>query len=483
MTAAQLVLLGFIFYWLAGQYNEQKQFLLREVGESWSASEQQMLDSLLMKEFVHPVIDRNNKLNFKFEFNTDSLRLEPKHNTNVSSNCTPMVVAASPGLGDKMVVRIADTAGGNTSRLTTTTGMTRNNLILKSVKLIINGISDSSGQTLNISTWSSEGDTNLLKQAFLKRLQTIDPRMRVFWVAIRGDDTLNQKRGTFTFRTTDGKTSLQAGVTGFSLYLFRKILPQVLFAVFLLALTLLAFILSFRGYKAQVILNRQRSDFIHNMSHELKTPVATVKVALEALRNFNAKNDPVKTDEYLDMASAEASRLELLVNRVMQFPGNGEDYFLNPAPVDLRDIVSEVLRTVRPRLDTELAILTVSVPEIPCMISADALHVKGVIMNLLDNSLKYCKGTAEINLGLSLTPGSVCLSLIDKGNEIPSEYREKIFDKFFRVPTGDAHTVKGHGLGLSYAKSVMDLHGGKISYQASTGVGNTFELFFPLLQI
>jgi signal transduction histidine kinase len=473
MTAAQLLLLGFIVYWLAGQYDDQKKALLKEMNASWTASEQQMMDSVLMKEFIHPVIDSNKKVNFRFEFNTDSLHLESLRRGEKDAN--------GPCRYSKVVVKVADTVENHRFFGADAKEADKSKLILKSVKLIVNEISDSSGNKFNIASWSSTADTNLMKKAFRDKLKEIDPRLKIGWATVSDTDTFTPAGGTFYFTAIDDGRSLKAGVTGFRLFLIRKMLPQLLFALFLLALTMAAFIMSFRSYKAQLMLNRQRNDFMHNMSHELKTPVATVKVALEALKDYDRKSDPVKMNEYLDMAVAEAGRLEMLINRVMQFPENANGYTLNLAKLDLRDLLNDTIRMIKPRLEKESAALTLKMHENLCMISADALHIQGVLLNLLDNSLKYCTGTADISVDLGCDADYVNLIVTDKGREIPPEYRDKIFDKFFRVPNGDVHNIKGYGLGLSYARSIMELHGGQITYKPGVGVGNGFMLTFPKL--
>ncbi|MBK6964234.1 MAG: HAMP domain-containing histidine kinase [Bacteroidales bacterium] len=281
-----------------------------------------------------------------------------------------------------------------------------------------------------------------------------------------------------------GNTRIDAGVEGYRLVILRGIWPQFIFALLLVLLTASAFILSFRSLKAQVLLNEQRNDFIRNMSHELKTPVATVKVALEALKNFNRRNDPVLMDEYLDMATAETNRLEMLISRVMNISAsNGELIKPNPEQTDMGDLIREVLQAFKPRIEAEKAIVTVNLPDESITENIDRLHLQGVILNLIDNSLKYSIPPAEIEIVLSSDKNGIRITVADRGIGIPAEYRSRIFEKFFRVPTGDRHNVKGYGLGLSYAEMVMKQHGGSITYAERSGGGSIFSLTLPIRKI
>ena len=185
-------------------------------------------------------------------------------------------------------------------------------------------------------------------------------------------------------------------------------------------------------------------------------------------------------DDYLEMAASETNRLELLIARVMNVSdSNGEAYLPSLETVDINALIQDVLQSMKPRIESENAIVDLHIPEERIILKLDRLHIQGVIMNLIDNSLKYSKQAAEIEIELIREPEIVRVTVSDRGIDIPPEYRARIFENFFRVPTGDLHNVKGYGLGLSYADMVMKQHAGRILYHPRPGGGSIFELIFP----
>lgn len=262
-------------------------------------------------------------------------------------------------------------------------------------------------------------------------------------------------------------------------YLFLKLLPQVLFVVVLLTLTAMAFWITYRSLRAQIKLSHMKDDFISNMSHELKTPIATVKVALEALNNFKIIDDPKLSREYLGMATSEMDRLELLATRVLNTSllESGKIY-LQQESYDLKKLVEEVLQIMQLRFQKLSAKVTFEATGSGFVIPMDKLHMQGVLVNLLDNSLKYGEGAIHVHINLTENNGRVYLALTDNGPGIPEEYREKVFEKFFRVPTGNRHNIKGHGLGLNYAAQIMRQHNGSIDVNNIAEGGCVFTLTF-----
>jgi two-component system phosphate regulon sensor histidine kinase PhoR len=215
------------------------------------------------------------------------------------------------------------------------------------------------------------------------------------------------------------------------------------------------------------------------MSHELKTPIATVKVALEALNNYNFIEDKKRSREYLGMATTEMDRLELLATRVLNTSllESGK-ISLQRESYDLKKLVEEVLLAMQPRIDKQQATVSFHPTGNGFVIPIDRLHMQGVLVNLIDNSLKYGVAPVHIDIKLNEHNGAVQLALSDNGPGIPEEYREKVFEKFFRVPSGNRHDTKGYGLGLSYAAQVMRQHNGSINVNNALQGGCVFTLSF-----
>lgn len=481
MIVAQVLLMVLSIHWLNMQYKEQKQMLLNNMSDLWMSSQQQMIDSMLMTEYINPALDSSTRFDFKFEFNTDSILSLHGHENAV------MMRMEVPGMEipaeeSRIIVRVKDSMQINTITRHRGPSIMKRDLVLKGVKLFVNEFSDSTEQEMKMAEWAWVSDTNFFKNTFDNKIAGLNPRIKVKWITKDiPDSNFIMKEPPPVFHLLSGNKSIEADIAGYRLIILGKMLPQIGFAVLLVLLTAMAFLISHRSLRTQAILNEQRNDFIRNMSHEIKTPVATVKVALEALKKFDRRNDPQVMDEYLEMATSETERLELLINQVMNVSDQGDAFLMNRVNTDMKELVSEVLSTLKPRLEQEQAIVNTRLPEQNCLLSIDPLHVRGVFINLLDNSLKYCNGHAVINISLILSHESLLLEVADNGKGIPENYRDRIFDKFFRVPSGDVHNIKGYGLGLSYAKSVMQHHNGSISYRAAVPEGSVFTLTFPNL--
>jgi two-component system phosphate regulon sensor histidine kinase PhoR len=266
----------------------------------------------------------------------------------------------------------------------------------------------------------------------------------------------------------------------YELYLLQKMLPQILFALLLFGCVALAFFFVFRMLRAQQRLAALKTEFIQNISHELKTPIATMSVALEALRDFDALKNPGQTKEYLDISQLELQRLSLLVEKVL---GIAQLERGGPTPAttvfDFRELTTEILATLRLRFEQAGATVLLEADEADFQVKGDRLHLSGVLYNLLDNALKYGGEKPEIRVYLHVEAAKIILRVQDDGPGIPQEHRARIFEAFFRVPSQAGHQVKGHGLGLSYAAKVVEQHGGTIALADAPGQGAVFTVKLP----
>lgn len=273
----------------------------------------------------------------------------------------------------------------------------------------------------------------------------------------------------------------QAGFENPATFLLKKISLQILFSLFLVAFTTVTFIFLYRNLVIQRKLTEMKNDFISNITHELKTPLATVTVAVEALRNFGGIQNPERTKEYLDISAAELQRLSLLVDKVLKLSlFENRELELKKEVFDLKQLTEEVLNTMKLQFSTHHARIDLQVEGSYFTILADRLHITSVIFNLLDNALKYSKDNPDIRIRLQHQTDSILLQVADKGIGIAPDYKAKIFDKFFRVPSGDHHNIKGYGLGLSYVAHVVKQHGGSITVDSEPGKGSTFTVKLPV---
>lgn len=297
-----------------------------------------------------------------------------------------------------------------------------------------------------------------------------------------GDNTPNVYSDTIHLESVRFNPVSRYNATIFPIqsFILQQIAPQILFSFFLTIITVIAFIILYRNVRAQQRLMELKNDFISNITHELKTPVATVSVALEALKNFHALNDPKLTNEYLDIARNELNRLTLMTDKILKasvFESKG--ITIQKESVDLQKTVAQILDSLRLIFEKRQANVSFTPEGADFTIEGEHAHITNVIYNLLDNALKYSPAMPVISIRLTETSDAVILKVSDEGLGIPGEYKKKVFEKFFRVPTGDIHNIKGYGLGLSYVAGVVKAHQGTIDVESESGKGSTFIIHWP----
>lgn len=266
-------------------------------------------------------------------------------------------------------------------------------------------------------------------------------------------------------------------------YLLKRISQPILVSAFLLGVTTLSFLLLYRNLKQQQKLARLKNDFISNMTHELKTPIATVSVAIEALRSFDALEDLQRTNEYLDISANEMQRLSMLVDKVLKLSMfENREISLNKEQFDLRDLARGVLVSMKLQFENKRATTALKTTGHNFIITADKLHMTSVLYNLLDNALKYSIKQPEILIHIIDHKQYLEIRVADNGIGIEKEYKNKIFEKFFRVPSGNRHNIKGYGLGLSYVSHIVQRHMGFIEVESEVNKGSTFSVKLPFAE-
>jgi signal transduction histidine kinase len=261
--------------------------------------------------------------------------------------------------------------------------------------------------------------------------------------------------------------------------LLKEITPQILFSVFLTLLTIGSFYIMYRNLRAQQRLMQIKNDFISNVTHELKTPVATVSVALEAMKNFHALDNPKRTSEYLEIAQNELNRLTLMTDKILKtavYEDQGVE--LKIEKINLDNLIQDVLSSLKLVVEKRGIQMSYRKEGTDFHFNGGNEHLTNVLYNLLDNALKYSGDGASIEVTLISASEGIILSVSDTGIGIAPEYQKRIFEKFFRVPSGDVHTVKGYGLGLSYVASIVKSHKGEISVESEPGKGSCFKISF-----
>lgn len=262
-------------------------------------------------------------------------------------------------------------------------------------------------------------------------------------------------------------------------YLLKRLAIPILLSVFIVGFTLFSFVLLYKNLLRQKRLSEIKNEFISNITHELKTPIATVSVAIEALQNFNASIDPERSKEYLNISANELQRLSLLVDKVLKLSMfEKKEVDLKYETMDMKQLIEEVTSSMRLQFEKRNAEISIT-SEGNTMFEGDRLHLVSVIFNLLDNALKYSQDHPKIKIETIGSNTKLYLVISDNGIGIPTEYKEKVFEKFFRVPTGNLHNAKGYGLGLSYVAQVVEKHKGNIRIETPSGGGSKFVITLP----
>lgn len=262
-------------------------------------------------------------------------------------------------------------------------------------------------------------------------------------------------------------------------YLLRRMGWLLGGSVFIMLLTTGSFLFMLSTILRQKKLSEVKNDFINNMTHELKTPIATVTAAVEALQHFGALNDPQKTHTYLTISQNNLQRLSELAEKVLTLAvEEKKELVLNPEWIKPSDLIDQILGNHQLKAEKPVHFeIAIQPDEEPVRI--DSFHMANAISNLIDNALKYSNESVTIQISSRRQEGVWRLSVKDNGIGIPRTHQGAIFDRFFRVPTGNLHPVKGFGLGLSYVRQVVEKHGGLIEVTSEPGAGSEFTVLIP----
>lgn len=253
-------------------------------------------------------------------------------------------------------------------------------------------------------------------------------------------------------------------------------------AIFFTALILFCFAYTVFVIFRQKKLSEMKTDFINNMTHEFKTPIATISLAADSISSPMVSGDAKKVLRFAHIIREENKRMNSQVEKVLQMALiDKKDFNLNLTHVNLHDVVNQAVENISLQVEkrggTARAILAAENP----YVEGDLTHISNIINNLLDNANKYSPDAPEISVHTRNVSNGVEVVVQDKGIGMSKEAKKHIFDKFYRVSTGNLHDVKGFGLGLSYVKALMTAHKGQIDVKSELGKGSSFILFFPYI--
>ncbi len=254
----------------------------------------------------------------------------------------------------------------------------------------------------------------------------------------------------------------------------------VIVSVIMIAFTSGGFILTVRTVLRQKKMSEMTTDFINNMTHELKTPIATVSLASNMLRKEKILDNREKIVHYSSVIHEENKKLQDQVEQVLRIAKveKGE-YTLNKVQADIHTLVLDAIATIDLQVREKGGKVQYYLNAMRHTVMADVVHITNVISNLLDNANKYTSDAPEIIVETKDLDDGVVISVTDNGIGMSKEMQKHIFDKFYRVSTGNIHDVKGFGLGLAYVKMMIDAHKGHIELKSELGKGSCFEIFLP----
>jgi two-component system phosphate regulon sensor histidine kinase PhoR len=264
-------------------------------------------------------------------------------------------------------------------------------------------------------------------------------------------------------------------------FLIASALPALISSLVFTGLILFCFIYTITVIMTQRKMSIMKTDFINNMTHEFKTPIATISLATDSILSPKILGDKEKTIRFIDIIKQENKRMLGQVEKVLQIGQlDKKDFQLKISEIQINELVeAAVEHTSLTILKREGRIQTKLDPAIGT-IEGDENHVSNVIHNLLDNANKYSPEKPDIFVETKKHVSNIEICVSDKGIGMSKEELKRIFDKFYRVSTGNLHDVKGFGLGLSYVKAIVDAHKGKVEVESELGSGSTFSVFFPL---
>lgn len=265
----------------------------------------------------------------------------------------------------------------------------------------------------------------------------------------------------------------------------RPIIPSVMLTIWITAIIILTSVIIFFAYTLYVIFRQRRQSefqksFINNLAHEFKTLISTISISAQVLQEDDILDEPKRLKNYATVISNEVSRLKTQVNKILEIASiESNEMALSHEEFDIIALLDEISMAFEINVQKRNGVVTRKFLSRSCIIYADKVHFMNVINTLLDNALKYCDRVPAIDIEANCSESKAYVKIRDNGIGIAKENIKRVFEKFYRVPTGDVHNVKGYGLGLNYVKMVANAHGWHINVDSEVNKGSIFTITFP----
>ena len=256
----------------------------------------------------------------------------------------------------------------------------------------------------------------------------------------------------------------------------------LILSLFFILIIILAFSSSLYQLIRQKKISEIKTDFINNMTHEFKTPIATINLALDSIKNPKIINDNDKVLRYVRMIRDENKRMHSQVENVLRISSLEKNQIeINKEVIDMHDVIEDAITRINLLIEDSQSSLNVQLEASTAEVMGNHFHLTNVVVNILENALKYSDGLPKINVSTDSTNNYFIFKIKDTGIGMSKVVQKQIFDKFYRAQKGNIHDVKGHGLGLAYVKQIIDKHYGEVLVESEKGIGSMFTVKLPLI--
>jgi two-component system phosphate regulon sensor histidine kinase PhoR len=305
------------------------------------------------------------------------------------------------------------------------------------------------------------------------------------------DDTTNNKRKIGVINPESGSEMeglvpfehLIVVVPNFKVQVWGSLRWMIVGAILFTIIILTAFTLTIRTLLRQKKLSEIKTDFINNMTHEFKTPLATISLAVDALRNEKVQQNPEKHDYFSTIIKEENKRMNKHVETILQAAlMDKQELKLTMKPIHAHDLINNALNNHKLQIEEKQSKVDLNLNAKFDMIEADEIHLTNAVSNLIDNAIKYSKEALQLRVTTHCTTKSIVIKIEDNGIGMNKETVKRVFEKFYRAHTGNIHNIKGFGLGMNYVKTVIDVHKGKIKAESTLGKGSCFTIELPRIK-
>ena len=266
-------------------------------------------------------------------------------------------------------------------------------------------------------------------------------------------------------------------------FLLTELWGMLLISIILIIVIVYSFTYTITTIFRQKKLSEMKNDFINNMTHEFKTPISTISLACEALNNHDIVRSPEFTESYINIILEENNRLATMAEKILQTAVIEKGQLkMKRERIDLHEVITDVIKNIRIHVEIKDGVIRKQCKATNPVLLGDKVHLTNLVYNLLDNANKYSPRKPVITVRTENTSNGILLTIEDHGIGISKGEQKKIFDKLYRVPTGNIQEVRGFGLGLSYVKAIVEEHHGRISLDSEINKGTTFRVFLPFTE-